>query len=168
MRKISSLSSSNVVPFYTDFLDTATEQPITTGVKPSLNALVLSALQALMAITPQSAVGANEIKTFIQEQFKYTYSVQTIIVVLTRFMKKQVVHRTQLSNPNSRQRFGFYLVQSLESMRNQELIKRFKPIAEEFFNGDLLLASQTIAQLIAEQLQHIASLGFPSPTADNA
>jgi hypothetical protein len=53
-------------------------------------------------------------------------------------------------------------------MRNQELIKRFKPIADEFFNGDLLLASQTISQLIAEKMMHIASLGFPEPTVDNA
>jgi hypothetical protein len=161
-------SSSNVVPSYSDFLDTTKDTTAHPHNKPSLNALVLSALQGLMAISPQAAVGANEIKQFIQEQFTYVYSVQTIIVVLTRFMKKQLVHRTQLQNTASRQRFGFYLVQSLESMRNQELIKRFKPIADEFFNGDLLLASQTISQLIAEKMMHIASLGFPEPTVDNA
>ena len=135
---------------YSEFLNTAEDSPQNLIAKPSLNALVLSALQGLQAASPQSAKSAKQVNAYIQDHYHYTYPVQTITVVLTRFTEKTLVQRVALKVPTSRQRYGFYLVQSLESLRNQELLGRFKPIADEFFSGDIVRASRYISALVSE------------------
>ncbi|MCS6266659.1 MAG: hypothetical protein H2174_03740 [Vampirovibrio sp.] len=135
---------------YSEFLNTAEETRQQPSAKPSLNALVLSALQGLQAVSPQSAMSAKQVHAYITDHFHFTYPVQTITVILTRFTEKALVQRLSLKVPTSRQRYGFYLVQSLESLRNQELLDRFKPIADEFFGGNLIVASQYIATLVAQ------------------
>jgi hypothetical protein len=135
---------------YSEFLNTAEETQQQPSAKPSLNALVLSALQGLQAVSPQTAQSAKQVNAYIADRFHFTYPVQTITVILTRFTEKALVQRLALKVPTSRQRYGFYLVQSLESMRNQELLDRFKPIADEFFGGNLEVASQYIATLVAQ------------------
>jgi hypothetical protein len=134
---------------YTKFLSTTEEAAAASQLsKPSLNALILSALQGLQAVSPQTAQSTKEVHTYITNRFHYTYPVQTVAVVLSRLTKKTLVQRLPLKIPASKQRYAFYLVQSLESMRNQELLERFKPIADDFFGGDLLKANQYMATLL--------------------
>jgi hypothetical protein len=135
---------------YSEFLNTAEETQHPYTVKPSLNALVLSALQGLQAISPNTAMSAKQVNTYIADRFHYTYPVQTITVILSRFTEKALVQRISLKVPTSRQRYGFYLVKSLESMRNQELLDRFKPIADEFFGGDMVVAAEYILSLAGD------------------
>jgi hypothetical protein len=135
---------------YSEFLNTTEETQQPFSVKPSLNALILSALQGLQAVSPPTAVSAKQVNAYIEQHYHYTYPVQTITVVLNRFKQKALVLRITLKIPESKQRFGFYLVQSLESLRNQEVLARFKPIADEFFGGDLVIATQYITALVAE------------------
>jgi hypothetical protein len=141
-----SMTHSYFTP-YSEFLNTANEAPQHANVKPSLNALVLSALQGLQAVSPQTAMSAKQVNTYIAERFGYIYPVQTITIILTRFTDKNLVKRLSLKVPTSRQRYAFYLVQSLESLRNQELLERFKPIADEFFGGEITLAATYILAL---------------------
>jgi predicted transcriptional regulator len=144
-----SMTTSNFTP-YGEFLNTAEETQQQATKKPSLNALVLSALQGLQAVSPNTAKSAKQVHAYITDRFHYTYPVQTITVILSRFTEKTLVQRLALKVPTSRQRYRFYLVQSLESLRNQELLDRFKPIADEFFGGNLIVASQYIATLVAQ------------------
>jgi hypothetical protein len=132
---------------YCEFLNTTEETPLSPATKPSLNVLLLSALQGLQAVNPNSAMSAKQVNAYIAAHYHYTYPVQTITVVLNRFKQKAIVQRIALKVPESKQRYGFYLSQSLESLRNQELLERFKPIADEFFEGQVAAAAKYILSL---------------------
>jgi hypothetical protein len=139
----------------------AAAAPTTASGKPSLNAMTLAALQSLQATSLETAISARMVRDWIAKEQSFHYAVQTLIVVLNRFVQKGLVHRAQTEPGFSRQRYAFFLTQSLQHIRDNEILERFTVLASDYFEGNIPLALQHIKSLLSAQAAELenAKLG---------
>ena len=117
-----------------------------TDQKPSLNKMVLEVLSTLQQDFPQ--VSARQVRDAVSGQFGIEYPIQTIIVVLNRFVQKEVVHRHTTAGPETRQRYEYYLAATTEAERQALILKRFEVFAQELFDGDVVKAFEVTESLL--------------------
>ncbi|MDX2083883.1 MAG: BlaI/MecI/CopY family transcriptional regulator [Candidatus Melainabacteria bacterium] len=114
----------------------------------SLNRMVIDTLSRLQQELNQDNLTAREVRDAIEQRYHIQYPIQTIIVVLNRFVTKGTVKRISYAGREVRQRYAYYLSQPSQEVIDEKMKDRFQSFADEFFEGDVKAALRGVQYLL--------------------
>lgn len=120
--------------------------------RPSLNKMVMESLSELRQETKREAFTARAIKDSIIKRYDIDYPIQTIIVVLNRFMTKGQVGRITYAGREVRQRYAYYLKTPASKLEERRMWERLQAFADEFYGGDVRQAVEG-AQALLDRIE---------------
>lgn len=123
--------------------------------RASLNLLVLRALSHKHAFSTEKALTARDVRDFIYQQYGVFYTVQTLLIVLNRFVKKTQVIKFPKQSEGKRTSYHFYMLESLSELRRKQLLQGLKPLLKQTFQNDTVAFLQCLHSITLEELSHV-------------
>lgn len=121
-------------------------------VRRPLNEMVVASLAALQQDGHPHGATARDITNQLHRSYGLVYPIQTILVVLNRLARKGDVSRLAHPNPNLRHRYSFHLNMTPDKLREERIMRQFRALSDEFFDGNLQQALFELQKLLVRRL----------------